>query len=108
MVRADSTQINTTATISFPLSHILGNPPNGCDDLKVELQISDLIKRITKILPLKKLDKDNLKKVTLAPGISTTPLQIKEYKKAIQELEEYDSGSEVDDEQSDLSYQPSP
>jgi hypothetical protein len=108
LVRVDGTQINTTATISYPLSHILGNPPKGCDDVIVELRISDLIERITSILPRKELDKNNLKKVKLAPGKSTPPPRFTEQKQAVQEFEKYDSGSEVDDEQNDPSYQLSP
>jgi len=106
LVRADGTQINTTATISYPLSHILGNPPKGCDDLIVILRISDLIERITPILPLKELDKNNLEEIILAPGKSRTPPRFKEQERGVQEFEEYDSGSEVDDEQNDTSYRP--
>jgi len=107
LVRADGTQIDTTLTISFPLSRLLGEPPEGCDDLTVVLRISDLIKKITKLLPLKKLAKNNLEKVKLLPGRSITPPRFKEQEKAIQEFNKYDSGSEVDDEQHDPSYQPS-
>jgi len=107
LVRADGTQINKTATISYPLSHILGNPPEGCDDFIVILPISELIERITVILPRKELDKNNLKEVRVAPDKSTTPPRFKEQERAVQEFKEYDSGSEVDDEQNDTSYQPS-
>jgi len=107
LVRADGTQINTTATISYPLSHIIGNPPEGCDDFIVVLQISELIEAITSILPRKELDKNNLEKIRLAPGRSATIPRFKEQEKAVQEFAEYDSGSEVDDVQNDTSYQPS-
>lgn len=108
MVRADGTQINTTATIVYPLSHIIGKPPNGCDDIVVELRISDLIERITSILPRKKLDKSNVRKFQLASGKSITPARVKEQEKAVQEFEEHDSGSEIDNTQNDMSYQLSP
>lgn len=107
MVRADGTQINTTTTVSYLLSHILGNPPEGCDDLIVELRISDLIRRIKRALPFKEFDKDNRKNIKLVLDKSITPPRFKEQEKAIQEFNNYNSGSEVDDEQYDKSYQPS-
>jgi len=107
LVRADDTQINTTATVSYLLSHILGNPPEGCDDLIVELRISDLIGRIKRALPFKEFDKDSRKKVKLALDRSITPPRFKEQEKAVQDFNNYNSGSEVDDEQYDTSYQPS-
>lgn len=108
MVRAHGTQINITATISYLFSYIIKNPPEGCDDLIVILRISDLIERITSILPLKKLDKNKLEEIILASGKSTIPPWFEEQKKAAQEFKEYDSGSEVDDEQNDTPYNPTP
>jgi len=109
LVRVDGTQIDTTATISYPLSHIIGNPPEGCDDVKIELRIADLIKKITLTLARKELGKNNLNEIKLVPGESKISSRLKEQQEAIQDYEKYDSRPEdYGDEENDLSYQPSP